>query len=197
MRMLAIAISGMFVVGGVFVIGGFLIPSKWDVTSSVVIHASPERIYPLVSNFKEWEKWSPWNASKDATLEYVYSGPESGVDARQDWTSKKMGSGWMELTSARPQKGIAYDLHINTNQTQSTLYGSIIFAPADGGTKVIWTDKGDSGKNIINRWMSLMIKLMLKKDIDKGLSGLKARAEKGVHVVSMLDSERYELIPQQ
>ena len=125
MRILMIAISGVFLVGGIFVIGGFLIPPKWSVTRSVVIHASCDAIYPLVSNFKEWGKWSPWSASKDATLEYVYSGPESGLDARQDWASKKMGSGWMELTSAGPQTGVTYDLHINMHQTQSTVYGSM------------------------------------------------------------------------
>jgi len=72
----------------------------------------------------------------------------------------------------------AYDLHINMHQTQSTVYGSIIFTPAEGGTKVVWTDGGDAGKNIINRWMSLMTRITLGRGIDKGLIALKAGVEK-------------------
>jgi hypothetical protein len=57
------------------------------------------------------------------------------------------------------------------------LHGSILFSPEGDETKVTWTDQGHSGASFIKRWISLMIKPMLRKDIDKGLSGLKTIVE--------------------
>lgn len=191
MRILKIVTSSVFIISGIFILGGFLMPSKWSVTRSVVIHANRGAIYPLVSNFREWEKWSPWNSSKDATLKYTYSGPEAGAGARQAWTSEKMGSGWMKFTSAAPETGVTYDLHITRHQTQSTLCGSIVFAPENDDTKVIWTDKGDAGESILNRWISLMMRAMLSRDIDAGLMNLKTRVENGLGSPSIRDNQAY------
>ena len=89
-----------------FFVGGYTIPDSWTITRDLTIKASPEIIYPYVSHFKEWPIWSPWNPSKDATLQYTYTGPETGVGAKQAWTSSKMGSGWMQCTAANQQTGI-------------------------------------------------------------------------------------------
>ena len=177
MRILKFLISILVVLFGIFIVGGFLIPSEWMVSRSVVIHAHAEQIYPYVSHFKEWEKWSPWSSRKDVTLHYVYEGPESGAGSKQSWKSDTMGSGWMKLTSADPQSGVAYDLFIDMGQSQSTLHGTIHFTPEGGDTKVTWTDKGDAGTNFVKRWLSLVIKFMIGKEFNTGLADLKVLVE--------------------
>ena len=177
MRTLKFLFSTVIALFTAFLIGGLMIPDEWTVSRSITIHASTDRIYPFLSNFKEWEKWSPWNASKDATLKYTYEGPATGIGAKQSWTSEKMGKGWMQFTSANPQTGVAYDLYIDMGRSQSTLHGNIDLSADGDSTNVTWTDRGNSEASFIKRWMSLMIKPMLGKDIDKGLAGLKTIAE--------------------
>jgi hypothetical protein len=178
MRFLKIFIGIIVILFAIFIAGGFLLPDEWEVSRSTTIHASPEKIYPLISNFREWEKWSPWNTSKDASLKYTHEGPAAGVGSKQSWTSEKMGSGWMQLTSANPETGVAYNLYIDMRRSSSMLQGEITFSRDDQGTKVTWTDRGHSDKSFLKRWMNLLIKPMLGKDLDAGLAGLKNRAEK-------------------
>ncbi|MBA2710577.1 MAG: SRPBCC family protein [Tatlockia sp.] len=178
MRILKILSNIVLILAGVYIAGGYLIPSEWMVSRSIAINANSEKIYPLVSNFKEWEKWSPWNSSKDDSIKYTYEGPETGVGSKQSWTSKKMGKGWMQMSEANSQSGVAYDFFIDMGRSKSSLQGKIDFAKDNEKTVVTWTDRGDSGKSFIKRWMSLLIKPMLGKDMNKGLANLKAEAEK-------------------
>lgn len=176
-------LKGLFVLVilliAVFFIGGYFLPAKWVVSRSTLINAKPEHIYSYVGRFKKWEKWSPWNSSKDPSLKYTYSGSDEGIGARQSWTSDKMGSGWMEFTAADPKTGVAYDLMIDMYGHQSLLHGDIQFQPqTEDQTKVIWTDQGVAGNRALDRWMSLLIKPMLGKDLDDALSGLKTISER-------------------
>lgn len=179
MRALKILLTVILILGVIFVIGGWLIPSEWRVSRSITIQATPEKIYPYLSNFKQWERWSPWNASKDATLNYTYTGPKQGRGAKQSWTSEKMGAGWMQLTQANPETGVTYDLFIDMHGSQSQLHGKIdLIRHANGqSTLVTWTDTGNVGPSFVKRWMSLMIKAMLSRDIGTGLAGLKSISE--------------------
>lgn len=178
MRTLKFLFGTLILLFAIFLIGGFLIPDAWMLSRSITIHASAEQIYPYVSDFKEWPKWAPWNISKDATLKYTYEGATAGVGAKQSWTSEKMGTGWMKITSATPQTGVVYDLFIDMGHSPSTLHGNIAFTPVGDETNVTWTDHGNSDKSYIKRWMSLMLKPMLGKDLERGLAGLKDLVEK-------------------
>jgi hypothetical protein len=178
MRIVRGLISLVVVLFGVFIVGGFFIPAEWTVSRSIVIHAGTEKIYPLVNNFKEWEKWSVWNTARDATLKYTYEGAKEGVGAKQTWTSEKMGNGGMQMTAASQETGVAYDLAIDMGHMQSTLHGEIAFVAKGDETTVTWTDKSNAGKSFVQRWMGLLVKPMLGKDMNTSLEHLKALAEK-------------------
>lgn len=178
MRILNVVLATILTFVGIFFVGGILISPEWSVSRTMMINADADKIYPYISQFKEWEKWAPWNASKDKTLKYTYSGPDEGVGAKQSWTSEKMGTGWMEFTSANPSKGVSYTLFIDMNGMQSTLHGQIKLSAKGDKTRVKWTDHGDSGASYTKRWMSLMVKYMLGKDFDTGLIHLKQLVEK-------------------
>ncbi|MCD6039159.1 MAG: Vegetative cell wall protein gp1 precursor [Gammaproteobacteria bacterium] len=178
MRVLKIFLSILVILVSTFLVGGFLISDEWVVSRSIFIYAHPQQIYPFISNFKEWEKWSPWNAKQDATLQYTYQNTKIGKGTKQTWKSEKMGKGWMEFTSMSPQTGVAYDLYIDMGRSQSILHGTLSFADEGEGTRVTWTDRGESGKSFIKRWMNFLIKFMLKKDFDTGLANLKVLVEK-------------------
>lgn len=161
-----------------FIVIGLFLPRTWEVSRSATMAASKDRIYAEVANLHNFTKWSPWNDEKDKTLQYTYSGPEIGVDAQQDWTSEKMGKGWLKIVKADPDTGIVYDLFIDMGSMQSSLTGAIEFESTGDQTTVTWTDRGDSGNNIFKRWMSaLFVTKMLGPDLEKGLAKLKAIVE--------------------
>lgn len=180
MRILKITVTTLALLSAIFLIGGFVIPEQWEVSRSAMINAKSDQIYPLVASFKEWDKWSPWNSSKDPSLKFTYEGPQEGKGAKQSWVGESMGKGWMVLTEASPQKGIAYDLFIDMGSNQTTLHGSMVFVSKEEmgeKTEVQWTDKGNSGSNIISRWMSFIFRPILGKEMETGLAGLKTMVE--------------------
>lgn len=177
MRIVRMLLGILLIVSGIYCIAGFFIPDEWTVSRSIMIHASSDKIYPYISDFKQWDKWSPWTSAKDASLRYTYSGPATGIDAKQAWTSDNMGTGWMQFTAADPQRGVSYTLFIDMKGMQSTLQGTIAFKPSEENTLVIWTDHGNSAKQFSKRWMSLLIKPMLGKEFDAGLAKLKTMVE--------------------
>lgn len=164
-------------VAATFVVGGFLLPSTWTVSESTIIKSPSEAVYEQTANLRNWQNWSPWTKEKDPTQVYTYEGPEMGAGAKWLWTSEKMGKGWLEIKEADPTKGIAYELFIDMGSMQSTLHGDITFTHEDDSLKVTWTDRGESGRNLIKRWMSIFIKQMLGDELKEGLSKLKTITE--------------------
>ena len=35
-------------------------PGSFSVQRATVINAPPDRVFPLIADFHEWRKWSPW-----------------------------------------------------------------------------------------------------------------------------------------
>lgn len=72
------------------------------VQRSAHIQAPPEKIFPLINSFHQWEKWSPWE-NVDPGLKRTYSGAESGVGAIYEWDGNKhIGHGRMEIIESTP-----------------------------------------------------------------------------------------------
>jgi hypothetical protein len=174
LKWLLIAVGSLV---AIFLIGGFMIPRHWSVNESITINAPAEAVYAQIADLKNWQNWSPWTKEKDPTQVYTYEGPEMGVDQKWSWASENMGTGWLLIKTADPIKGIGYELFIDMKGNQSTINGEIAFTQTDSGLEVAWKDDGDSGNNLIKRWMSLFIKPMLGKEMNSGLVKLKALTE--------------------
>ncbi len=162
----------------VYVIGGFLLPSAWSISKEIVIKAPAEKVYEQIANLHNWQNWAPWNKDMDPSQVYTYEGPESGVGAKWLWTSEKMGKGWLQITESDVEKGIKYLLFIDMDQRQSTINGAINYASSADGLTVVWSDQGEVGNNFNERWMTVLIKFMLGKEMKSGLEKLKLTTEK-------------------
>jgi hypothetical protein len=158
-------------------IAGFFLPTQWRVERSIAIRASPDAIFPLISNLKAWEGWSPWNRDMDPTLQISYEGPASGVGAISRWTGEKIGRGRLEVTASDPARGIVYDLSMEGGAFRAQ--GSIMLEAQTGGTKVTWAGSGQVGMNPIGRYFVLLLDPMIGSDLMQGLDTLKERIEKG------------------
>ena len=84
-------------------------PKTFRLERSTTIKAPPEKIYPLINDFRRWIAWSPWE-KLDADLKRNYGGADSGKGATYAWQGKKSGSGRMEIIEAAPNSKILIKL---------------------------------------------------------------------------------------
>ena len=149
----------------------------YTVERATTIDAPPERIYQHVANFHSWRSWSPWEGV-DPDMRRTYTGPDTGPGATYAWEgNRKAGAGRMEIVEAAEPARVRIDLRFlkpfkATNVTRFDL------APVGDATDVTWTMTGSR-----NAVMAVAGKLFfdkaIGKDFDRGLAGLKARAERG------------------
>ena len=100
-------------------------PDTFVIRRETTIRAPADRIFRLIDDFREWRKWSPWEAL-DADLRRSYEGAERGVGAAYSWEGKKAGAGRMEITESVPPSRLVIDLVFTkpwkeTNRTEFTL----------------------------------------------------------------------------
>lgn len=156
-----------------FVGVGALLPSEFSVERSVVISAGPEQIHELVGDLRQWPEWAPWS-EMDPSIQTTYGETTTGVGASQSWTSNS-GDGELTFTMSDVQTGVVYDMSFD--EGAFLCKGSLRYETAPDGTKVTWDFKGDSGWNLIGRYMGLMMDTMVGEAFTKGLDSLKAKAE--------------------
>jgi len=153
-------------------------PAEYEVKRSATVEASPDVVYALVSDFRRWRDWSPWD-EYDPDMKRTYSGAESGKGAIYEWQGNdEVGKGRMSITAATPGKHVATDLHfIEPFDSRST--GAFDLAADGSGTKVTWSMKGNN--NFMGKAFSLLVNMdeMVGKDFERGLvkMGKAAKAE--------------------
>ena len=156
---------------------GFVLPSKWRIERSIVIQAPPEKIYPLIANFKTgWSHWSVFD-NEDPTIQYTYMEKDEGVGAARSWTSKKMGNGTQRIVKA-DLSSVEFELEMTQNHF--LLHGIFAFEPMNGSTKVTWTDYGEVDSNPAHRVMAVLMDTMMGSTFERSLSLLKKKAEESV-----------------
>lgn len=143
-------------------------------TRRIVIDAPPAAVLPLLTDFREWVKWSPWE-DLDPDLERTYTG--EGVGARYAWSgNNKAGQGSMTMTGISPEE-VDIDL-VFEKPFKATNQVTFALTPQGDQTEVAWTMKGER-----NLAFAVMGKLFfdnaIRKDFDSGLAALKTAAESG------------------
>jgi len=75
-------------------------PDRFRVQRAALIDAPAEKVFPLIADFHEWRKWSPWE-DRDPGLKRTYGGAARGKGAVYAWEgNRNVGSGRMEILEA-------------------------------------------------------------------------------------------------
>jgi len=149
-------------------------PDTFLVERSATVNAPPAVVYGLVSDFHQWEGWSPW-AKLDPKMKTIYSG--AGVGGSYAWEGDdKVGSGKMTFTDLKANELVGITLEFIT-PFAATNRTEFHFAPEGAGTKVSWAMSGKN--NFMAKAFSLVMSMdqMIGKDFEKGLAGMKPLAE--------------------
>lgn len=159
----------------VFVLVGAVLSREYRVSRAIVVKAEPAKIHALVADLKRWDEWTPWK-EQDPTVVTTIGTPSSGLGANQTWSGKE-GTGWLKFTKADVATGIAFDMALNNGGEDMPAQSSVAYAPAAGGTEVVWSMSGTLDVPVIGGYMASMSDMMFGGMLESGLAKLKARAE--------------------
>lgn len=173
LSLLAIIVLGV----GVVLILAAQKPDNFQVTRTATINAPPERIYPLIADFKAWNAWSPWE-KKDPAMKRSYGGAETGTGATYAWSGdKNVGEGSMRIVDAAAPNRVALKLDF---LKPFEAHNNVVFALAPQGkaTAVIWTMTGPTP--FLGKIMHVFMDMdrMVGGDFESGLAAMKAAAER-------------------
>ena len=153
-------------------------PASFSVRRSMVMQAPAEKIFPLIADFHQWTKWSPWE-NRDPALKRSYSGSESGKGAVYAWEgNKNVGSGRMEILDASSPSKITIKLDfLKPFEAHNTAEFAFVPERNAASTNVIWVMQGPSP--FMSKVMQVFMDFdkMIGRDFEAGLANLKNLAE--------------------
>ena len=152
-------------------------PDDFRIERRLQIQAAPEKIFPLINDFHEWEAWSPWEKA-DPAVKRSYSGVNAGKGTVYAWQgNKQLGEGRMEILEAQPHALVRIQINfIKPFAAQNTV--EFLIAPNADGTQVSHAMFGHS--NFMSKLMGLFFSMdkMVGTKFEEGLQSLKDIAEK-------------------
>jgi uncharacterized protein YndB with AHSA1/START domain len=165
------------VLGALFAVGTFLLPNTLEVTRTVTVERPRAAVFAMVNDLKIAKEWSPYYA-RDPDADYTFSG-EPGAGQTMRWSSdvREVGSGRMSIVSSIPNEEVQSILEMGE---RATLNAQMILRTVEGGTAVAWTVTAECGAGWINvpcRYMNLILRGVIQKELDSGLARLKTLAE--------------------
>ena len=167
---LAVAIAGVLILAATK-------PDIFRVQREITVQAPPDRIFPLINDFRQWVTWSPYE-NKDPALKRSYSGAASGKGAVYGWEgNKNVGSGRMEILDASEPSKIVIRLDFFTPfEAHNTAEFTML--PQGDATNVTWLMHGPAP--FMSRMMQVFINMdnMIGKDFETGLANLKRLTER-------------------
>ena len=172
------AILAIIVVAILGVLGyAAFIPDHFRIERTTTIAAPPEKVFPLINDFRKWTAWSPWE-KLDPALKRSYSGPGEGVGAAYAWQgNNEVGTGRMEITRSEPASRVEIKLDFQMPfEAHNT--AEFLLQPQGSGTQLTWAMYGPSPYT--HRLMQVFFDMedMVSSKFDQGLNNLKAAAEK-------------------
>lgn len=175
--MLKVILLVLALLGATFAAYVALQPAEFKISRSAVIDAPASKVFAQVNDFHQWEAWSPW-AKLDPNSKATYEGPAAGVGASFAWAgNNQVGEGRMTITESKPVERILINLEF-LKPMKATSLTEFTFTPEAGQTRVTWTMSGRN--NFIGKAMNLVMNCdkMVGGYFEKGLTQMKAVAEK-------------------
>ena len=162
---------GIVALLALFFIVGFLLPKEVRVERSTEIYASPQAVFEMVSDFRQFNRWQPW-AQIDPTTRYVYEGPATGAGSRMNWYSDhpEVGNGSQEIIVSEPYSKVSTNLDFGG---QGTAVADYLIDEMDGGSVLTWTLVTNMGGNPVMGYVALAMDSMVGTAYEQGLNNLK------------------------
>jgi hypothetical protein len=152
-------------------------PDSFSVQRATVINAPADKVFPLIADFHEWRKWSPWE-DRDPELKRTYGGAERGKGAIYAWEgNKNVGSGRMEILEANSPSLVKIQLDF-LKPFEAHNIAEFTMLPQGSATNLSWVMRGPAP--FMSKVMQVFMSFdkMIGKDFEAGLAKIKSNAEK-------------------
>ena len=161
---------------GFLLVFPFFLRRRPRVERRVTILMSPEEIFPLVNDLRNWPQWTVWG--NNAESEHSFGELAVGVGAEQHWRNPNM-EGTLRIIRSDPNARIDYEFDLANGKY--FIRGRLDFAKDGACTRVSWRCVWELAANPYMRYADLFFQWMIGRDFAEGLSNLKAVAE-GLHL---------------
>lgn len=170
-------ILALLTVAVVLVLGlAAMSPNSIHIERQIAIKSTPDAVFDMLNDFRQWTKWSPWDAL-DPQMKRSYAGPANGKGAIFEWDgNKQVGAGRMQIIESSPYA----KLLIQQDFTRPYVTrNSIEFSLQNKGddTIVVWSMHMPAP--FLSKVMQLFVSFdrEIGNDFDKGLTNLKRVVE--------------------
>lgn len=163
-------LTWMFITVVAFFTFNLFISRDYKIERSIEINVPSDLVYSQVAYLQSWKNWATW-WKQDSTLVTQYLG-EYGKNSKMSWDGKYAGKGTLQIIA------VSFPDSINTELVFDDfhpIYGCWRFVDLDSMTKVTWSMKGQMP--FFMRFLTLFFDVMLGKDLEEGLEGLKVWCE--------------------
>ena len=163
---------------GLFLLYAATRPATFRITREILINAPAATVFAHGNSLQRMQAWSPWK-KLDPAATFTFSGPETGVGGRLDWSGNKhIGAGRQTLTESVPDRLVRSRVEF-FRPFAGESDAEFIVESVDGQTKVTW---GLAGKNnFLSKVMCVFMDQdkMLGQPLSEGLLSLKRLVETG------------------
>lgn len=165
--------------GALYGVGRFLLPNTLDVTRTVTIDRPRAAVYAMANDLRIFKEWSPYYA-RDPQGDFSFSGEGAGPGQAMNWSSsvREVGSGRITIVRSTPNREIETIVQLGD---RATLNGRLMIRRVgEGGSAVGWSVSAACREGWINvpcRYMNLVLRRSIERELDDGLSRLKTLAE--------------------
>lgn len=172
-RLIEILIS-LAIVAVLFVTVGLLLPAHRHLEQSVETNRKMTIVYDTLNSLRRFSDWNPL-VLRDNAMEVKYSGPDEGVGARLDYSSKErgLGQGSWELVETEPNRSVSYALtSAERGEDKRTKF---ILEPTgrnNRNVKITQTYDVDYGWNLLGRYAGMYVSSNVGEDMKFGLARL-------------------------
>lgn len=152
-------------------------PNTFQVERTVTVNAKPEKIFPLINDLREQNRWSPWD-KKDPAMKRTFSGAEKGVGAVYEWDgNKEIGAGRLEIMGSVAPSRVVMKLDF-IRPMEAHNIAALTLDPRGPATAVTWSIRGPMP--FVSKIMCVFMDMdkMIGGEFEKGLADLKTLAEK-------------------
>ncbi|NIP59500.1 MAG: hypothetical protein GWM92_14315 [Gemmatimonadetes bacterium] len=133
-----------------FVAVGILLPGRWSVKRSVTVRVPRDSAFAALRRVDRWRAWMPWPEGVEAL-----GGAETAEGAGFRWDDPRYGSGRFALTETEPPRLLAYEVTLEGGAAR--IRGRIRLDRGDAGTRVMWSERGEFGRNPILGYTALFM----------------------------------------
>lgn len=157
---------------------------NYNITETKSINATQELIYNQISDFKNWINWNPWLQDKGVTNKMGHSTTGSG--GSYSFTDE-FGKGSMTITKAIENEFVSFDMNYVHSLGSSNAVVSMDIIPAENGSKVKWTLKGEATlmEKITNFFLGRDIEKEIRPKYKQGLKNLEDYIVKSMDVYNV------------